>query len=373
MSPPRLFQPLRFGGLTLPNRIVVSPMCQYSAVDGNATDWHTIHLGSLAISGAGMLCLEATAVAPEGRITHGCLGLYNDENQAALQRVVQALRSVSNMPLAIQLAHAGRKASVQRPWEGNARIAPGAGGWVPVAPAAIPHQAGQPAPREMSPDDIRQLVSAFVASARRAHAIGFDAIELHMAHGYLLHQFFSPVSNQRTDEYGGSPERRMRLPLEVCQAVIDAVGADMAVGVRLSGTDWVSEGADIDQAIALGQRLEALGCSFLDVSTGGLSENQIVTTQVGPGYQVPFAAAVKRAVGIPVIAVGIITQPRQAEEILGSGQADAVALARGVLLDPRWPWRAAAELGATLDAPPQLWRAIPRSHPRIFKTSRRPS
>ncbi len=361
---PRLFSPIRLGPLTLANRIMVSPMCQYSAVDGNPVDWHLIHLGSLAISGAGLLCVEATAVRPEGRIAPGCLGLYSDENQAGLQRVVAALRSVSGIALAIQLSHAGRKASSRAPWDGGALIAPDAGGWRPLAPSAISHRPEEPAAQAMSEDDIQRVVGSFAQAARRARQIGFDAIELHMAHGYLLHQFLSPLSNRREDAYGGSLENRMRLPLEVFRAVAEAAGPQIAVGVRLSATDWVEGGWDPAQTVALSRRLEQLGCAFLDISSGGVSYQQKIP--LAPGYQVPFAAQVKREVAIPVVTVGLVTQAAQAEQIIAEGSADMVALARAFLHDPRWPWRAAAELGATVAAPRQLLRALPPGHAPIF-------
>lgn len=360
----RLFSPLSLGPLTLPNRIMISPMCQYSAIDGNPVDWHLIHLGSLAISGAGLLCLEATAVTPEGRITPGCLGLYSDENQAGLQRVVSALRSVSAIPLALQLSHAGRKASSSAPWDGGALIPQAEGGWLPLAPSAVAQKPEEPAPRAMSMDDIRQVVASFAQAAQRARQLGFDAIELHMAHGYLLHQFMSPLSNRRDDVYGGSLQNRIQLPLEVFQAVRDAVGPDIPVGVRLSATDWAEGGWDIVQTVELSKRLEALGCAFLDISSGGLSYQQKIP--LGPGYQVHFAAQVKREVAIPVVTVGLITEPAQAEKIVVQGQADMVALARGFLLDPRWPWRAASELGGTVVPPKQLLRCLPHGHAPIF-------
>jgi 2,4-dienoyl-CoA reductase-like NADH-dependent reductase (Old Yellow Enzyme family) len=360
----RLFSPVRVGGMTLPNRIMVSPMCQYSAVEGTPTDWHLIHLGSLAISGAGLLCVEATAVTAEGRITPGCLGLYSDANEAGLQRVVNGLRSVSSIPLAIQLSHAGRKASSRRPWEGGSLLSSTDGGWMPVAPSAIPQRPEEPAPRAMTQADIGQVVESFAQAARRARRIGFQAIELHMAHGYLLHQFLSPLSNRRDDAYGGSLENRMRLPLEVFQAVAAAAGADIAVGVRLSATDWVEGGWDVEQTIEVSRRLEALGCAFLDISSGGVSSQQKIP--LGPGYQVPFAAQVKREVKIPVMTVGLITDPAEAEAIVAQDQADIVAMARGFLRDPRWPWRAAAELGGTVAPPPQLLRSLPPGHAPIF-------
>ncbi len=360
----RLFSPITLGPLTLRNRIMISPMCQYSAVDGNAVDWHLIHLGNLAISGAGLLCLEATAVRPEGRITPGCLGLYSDANQDGLQRVVTALRAVSAIPLAIQLGHAGRKASSHAPWQGGALIAPEQGGWLPSAPSALPHRPDEPPPRAMTASDIRDVVGSFAAAARRAREIGFQAIELHMAHGYLLHQFLSPLANQRDDGYGGSLERRMRLPLEVFQAVAQAAGPGIPVGVRLSATDWVAGGWDVIQTIAVARRLEELGCAFLDISSGGVSPLQKIP--LAPLYQVPLAAQIKREVKIPVVTVGLITQPAQAENILAQGSADMVALARAFLLDPRWPWRAAAELGGQVAAPAQLLRALPPGHAPIF-------
>ncbi len=359
-----LFSPIALGPLELANRIMVSPMCQYSAIDGKPVDWHLMHLGTLAISGAGLLCVEATAVRPEGRITPGCLGLYGDEQQAALQRVVDGVRSVSAIPLAIQLSHAGRKASSHVPWEGGALIAPADGGWAPLAPSSVPQRPGEPAPRAMTSTDIREVVAAFADAARRARAIGFQAIELHMAHGYLMHQFLSPLANRRADDYGGSFENRVRLPLEVFEAVLEAAGASIPVGVRLSATDWVDGGWDVAQTIELGQRLRSRGCAFLDISSGGVSHQQKIP--LAPGYQVPFARDLKHAVNIPVVAVGLITQPAQAQEIVARGDADMVALARAFLREPRWPWRAAAELGGTVKAPNQLLRALPAGEARIF-------
>jgi 2,4-dienoyl-CoA reductase-like NADH-dependent reductase (Old Yellow Enzyme family) len=360
----RLFTPVSFGPLQLRNRILVSPMCQYSAVDGSATDWHLIHLGSLALSGAGLLCLEATGVSPEGRITPTCLGLYSDGNQAALRRVLQSVRAVSGIPLGIQLSHAGRKASSRAPWDGGSLIARADGGWVPLAPSAIPQRAEEPPPRAMDEQDIRGVIAAFVQATRRARELGFDAIELHMAHGYLLHQFLSPLANQRDDGYGGSLENRMRLPLAVFEAVHREAGPGLPVGVRLSATDWVEGGWDVASTVTLACRLEALGCAFLDVSSGGVSSQQKIP--LAPGYQVPFAAEVKRAVRIPVVSVGLIAEPKQAEAIVAEGHADGVALARAFLREPHWPWRAAAELGGTVVPPKQMSRALPPGYPPIF-------
>lgn len=355
--PSALFEPIRLRGLTLPNRIVVSPMCQYSAADGDATDWHVIHLGHLALGGAGLLVVEATAVDPAGRITPHCLGLWSDSNESALRRVLDVVRRHSAIPLAIQLAHAGRKASSRRPWDGGGQLAPEEGGWECVAPSAVPHADGERPPRGLPAAELPQLVAAFVRSAERAERLGFDALELHAAHGYLLHEFLSPLSNGRDDAYGGSLENRLRFPLEVVAAVREAWPADRPLGVRVSATDWVEGGWDLDQTLVFAGELRRLGVDWIDASSGGISPRQSVPA--GPGYQVPLAAEIRASSGLPTIAVGLITEPRQAEEIVASGQADMVALARGMLYDPRWTWHAAAELGATADAPPQYLRALP--------------
>jgi 2,4-dienoyl-CoA reductase-like NADH-dependent reductase (Old Yellow Enzyme family) len=356
-----LFEPIDLRGLTLDNRIVVSPMCQYSAVDGDANSWHLIHLGHLSLGGAGLLILEATAVDPVGRITRDCLGLWSDSNEAALRGVLDVVRRHSSMPLAIQLAHAGRKASSHRPWDGGGQLAAEEGGWECVAPSAAPHADGDIAPRALSADELPMLVEAFVRSAQRAERLGFDAIELHAAHGYLLHQFLSPIANRRDDAYGGSLESRMRFPLEVVAAVRDVWPAARPLGVRVSATDWVEGGWDIDQTLVLAEELRRLGVDWIDASSGGISRLQSIPS--GPGYQVPLAAAIRSSSGMATIAVGLITDPRQAEEIVASGQADMVALARGMLSDPRWAWHAAAELGATARAPAQYWRAVPAISP----------
>jgi 2,4-dienoyl-CoA reductase-like NADH-dependent reductase (Old Yellow Enzyme family) len=362
----KLFDPLVLRGLTLANRIMVSPMCQYSAVDGNATDWHMAHLSSLVLGGAGLLCVEATAVTPEGRITPGCLGLWNDENEAALSNVVRTLRAVSPTRLAIQLSHAGRKASSAVPWQGGQLVAPAEGGWVTEAPSALPHKPGEPAPRAMTPDDLVRVRQAFVKAAQRAVRLGFDAIEIHAAHGYLLHEFLSPIANHRTDIYGGSLENRMRYPLEVFEAVRAVVPASIPVGVRVSGTDWVDDEPSwtIDQTVILAQQLQARGVDWLDVSSAGVSPNQKITT--GPGYQVHLAEAVKRATGVPTIAVGMINEAQQAEQILADGRADMVAVARAMLYDPRWAWRAAEQLGRQVAGPPQYRRMLPPGKNKLF-------
>ena len=367
MSSP-LFTPFDLGALTLPNRVVVSPMCMYSADDGSASDWHLIHLGSLALSGAGLLVIEATAVAPEGRITPGCLGLYSDANERALGRVLDAVRRYSAMPLAIQLAHAGRKGSSRPPWEGGQLQPVADGGWTPVAPSALAYSDAEPAPAALDADGIARIRDAFVDAARRAARLGLDAAELHFAHGYLMHQFLSPLSNRRDDAYGGPLANRMRLPLEVFDAVRAAWPAERPLGVRISATDWVDGGWDLEQSCALGAELKARGCSWIDVSSGGLSPSQKIP--LGPGYQVPLARAIRARLGLPTIAVGLVTDPRQAEAIVADGDADLVALARGLLWNPHWPWHAAAELGGRVNAPPQYWRAPPHGVRDLFRDER---
>jgi len=367
MNSPALFTPVRIGSLELENRIVIAPMCQYSALEGCLTDWHVIHYGQLAMSGAGLLIFEATAVAPEGRISWADAGLYDDATEAAMGGVMQAVRQWSAMPLALQLAHAGRKASCEQPWKGGQQLAADdPRGWQSVAPSALPFAAKDRPPLALDAEGLKRVVAGFAEAAHRAARLGFDAIELHAAHGYLLHQFLSPLSNTRTDSYGGSLENRMRLPLEVFEAVRAAFPADRPVTVRVSGTDWVEEAWDIDQTIALARELERLGCAAIHVSSGGLDPRQSIP--VGPNYQVPLARAVRAGVDIPVIAVGLITEPKQAEAIVGTGDADMVALARGMLYDPRWPWHAAAELGAAVTAPPQYGRSQPPTLKSLFKS-----
>ena len=346
-----LFSPLTLRQLTLPNRIMVSPMCQYSAEHGAATAWHLMHLGGLAQSGAALLSIEATAVEPDGRISPVDLGLWDDRTEAALAQVIESIRRYSKVRIAIQLAHAGRKASTRVPWEGGGHIPIAGGGWQTVAPSAVPHNPEDAAPLALDEAGLARVRTAFAESAERAVRLGIDAIELHAAHGYLLHEFLSPVSNHRTDHYGGPLENRMRFPLEVFDAVRASVPSDRPVGVRVSATDWVEDGWDLPQTIAFARALQARGLDWIDMSSGGISPRQQIA--LGPGYQVPFARAVKEATGLATIAVGLITEPEQADEVIASGQADLVALARGMLFDPRWGWHAAAQLGASVDAPPQ--------------------
>lgn len=364
--PSQLFSPFSIGPLTLDNRIVVAPMCQYSATDGNAGDWHAMHLGQMAVSGAGLLILEATAVEAVGRITAGCLGLYSDGNEAALGHVLGAIRAYSPVKLAIQLAHAGRKASSREPWLGGQQVpADDPRGWTAVAPSALPQLPGEQPPAALDSAGLARVREAFAQAARRCARLGFDGVEIHAAHGYLLHQFLSPLANQRSDAYGGSLENRMRFPLEVFDAVRAAFPADRPVWVRVSATDWVDGGWDLAQTTAFVQALKARGCAAVHVSTGGVSPQQKIP--LGPGYQVPQAQALKRATGLPAIAVGLITEAEQAEAIVAEGRADAVALARGLLYDPRWPWHAAAKLGASVKVPPQYWRSQPRELKDLFE------
>jgi 2,4-dienoyl-CoA reductase-like NADH-dependent reductase (Old Yellow Enzyme family) len=360
-----LFTPYRVGSLELRNRIVIAPMCQYSAEEGRATDWHVIHLGNLALSGAGLLIIEATAVSPQGRISPDDLGLWSDETEAALGRVLDSVRRYSDMPIAVQLAHAGRKASTRVPWESGKQLRPGEDrGWQTVAPSALPFSEGENPPVALDREGMAAIRDAFAQAARRAARLGMDAIQIHSAHGYLLHQFLSPLSNRRDDAYGGSLENRMRFPLQVFEAVRSAFPPERPVSVRVSGTDWVEGGWDIDQTIALARALEARGCSAIHVSSGGMTPAQRIP--VGPSYQVPLARAVKAATRLPTIAVGLITDFDQAEAIVGTGDADLIAVARTILYDPRWPWHAAAHLGATVQAPKQYLRCQPRRYRNLF-------
>jgi len=364
-----LFEPLQIGPLRLSNRIVIAPMCQYSAVEGTPGDWHLIHLGHLALSGAGMLILEATAISPEGRISPQDLGLYSDANEAGIARVLAAVRSVSSIALALQVSHAGRKGSSLAPWEGGGQIpARGERGWTTLAPSAVAHAAGDEPPESLDQDGLAKVRRDFVATARRAARLGFDGLELHAAHGYLLHQFLSPLSNRRTDAYGGDLAGRMRFPLEVFEAVRAEFPADRPVWVRVSATDWVDGGWDLDSTVAFGRALRERGCAAMHVSTGGISPAQAIP--LGPGYQVPHAEQVKSQVGLPTLAVGLINEASHAESIVAGGQADAVALARAILYDPRWPWHAAAQLGAQVMAPRPYWRCQPRGLPDLFVGAR---
>ncbi|MDH3701758.1 MAG: NADH:flavin oxidoreductase/NADH oxidase [Alphaproteobacteria bacterium] len=350
-----LFSPLMLGGLGLANRIVASPMCQYSAEEGCATDWHLMHLGQLAVSGAGLVMTESAHVTPQGRITHSCLGLYSDDNEAALARVVEFCRRHSPAKLGIQLSHAGRKGSTRLPAEGRNRpLTDAEGAWPTVGASGIARADGWPDPAPLDAPGIEAICAAHADAARRAAHIGFDLLELVMAHGYLLHEFLSPLTNRRDDAYGGDAIRRARFPLDVFDAVRDAWPADRPLGVRLSATDYADGGWSLGDTVALAVELERRGCDYVAVSSGGLLFDQRVPT--GEGHQVDFAATVRREADIPVMAMGMIADPHHAEAIIREGAADAVALARTLLVDPRWPWHAAQILGAAVDFPPQYLR-----------------
>ena len=351
------------GELVLPNRIVVAPMCQYSALNGLAADWHLMHWGNLLNSGAGLVTIEATAVLPEGRISPGCLGLWDDATEAAMTDTLQRARRLAPATaVCIQLSHAGRKASSAAPWDGGKLLSSSEGGWETFGPSALPHLPTEAPPTAMSLEYMAQVREAFVSAAQRAQRIGIDAIELHAAHGYLLHQFLSPLANQRTDAYGGSFENRIRFVMEVFTAVRAAYQG--VLGLRLSATDWVDGGWDLEQSTALAHRLKAAGCDFIHVSSGGVSPQQKIT--LGVGYQVPFARQIRAACGMATMAVGLITEPQQAEDVLQAGDADLVALARAFLYQPRWGWQAAAALGGTVAAKEPYWRCLPREAQAAF-------
>ena len=370
-----LFSPIKLADLELGNRIVVSPMCQYSADDGSATDWHLGHLAMLANSGAALLVVEATHVERRGRITHGCLGLYSDDNEAALARAIAHCRRVGTAKLGIQLAHAGRKASSYRPWEGGLGLNKDDDPWETIAPSAIAFGNAWAAPRAMTRDDMERVRDAFVSSAERAMRLGFDAVELHMAHGYLLHSFMSPIANHRSDDYGGSAAARLRFPLEVARAVRAVVPRSLPLGARITGTEWVEGGLAPDDAVTLAKALKEAGLDFVCVSSGGITAEVMrggtgldqrqpgVRIPLGPGYQVPFAEKVRREAGIPTRAVGLIATPQQAEAIVAEGKADMIALARAMLDDPRWGWHAAQALAGEVKRPPQYARAAPKLWP----------
>ena len=348
--PSRLFEPIAIGAVELPNRLVVAPMCQYSASDGSATDWHLQHLSQLAYSGAGLVVVEATAVERRGRITHACLGLYSDDNEATLERALHAARRLGGPTrFGIQLAHAGRKASTHRPWQGGAPLGPSEDPWQTVSSSATAFGEGWHVPHALTSGEIDEVVGAFVRAAQRAVRIGFDVIEVHSAHGYLLHEFLSPLANTRTDDYGGSLANRLRFPLKVIRAVRAAVPGNVAVGLRISGTDWVEGGWDVAQSIAYVRAAQDLGIAYVCVSSGGIRAK--VQIPAGPGYQVPLAHEIRQATGAVTRAVGLITDPQQAEQILAAGSADMIALARAFLDDPRWGWRAADALGAKAHFP----------------------
>ena len=356
-----LFSPIKIAELEIANRIAISPMCQYSANDGVGSDWHLTHLGMLANSGAGLLVVEATHVERHGRITHGCLGLYSDACEAALERIVAHCRHIGSAKLAIQLAHAGRKASAQRPWQGAKALGNGEDPWPTIAPSALPFGPGWHTPSAMTEDDMARVQKAFVDAAKRAVRIGFDAIELHLAHGYLLHSFVSPLSNRRNDEWGGSLAGRMRFPLEVAKAARAAVPRGTPLGARITGSDWLDGGLTAEDAVALAKALKQAGLDYIDVSSGNITVDSRAPTDAG--YNVPFAEKVRREANIAVRAVGLIANAKQAEAIVAEGKADLVAMARAFLDDPHWAWHAAQTLGADVKRPVQYARAAPALWP----------
>nr|WP_218945640.1 MULTISPECIES: NADH:flavin oxidoreductase/NADH oxidase [unclassified Acinetobacter] len=363
-----LFQPIQFGSLQLANKIIIAPMCQYSANEqGELSYWHEQQWANYALSGAGMCIVEATAVQAEGRISYADLGLWNDMQRAQLKALLHKVKSLSPMPFAVQLAHAGRKASTDKPWQGKGQFSPSdAHGWQTVSASELPFQPHEHPPHALTQDEIQQVIADFASAAVRAVDAGFDLIEIHAAHGYLLHQFMSPLSNHRQDEYGGSLENRIRLTLEVFQAIQNAVPQGYPIGVRISATDWMddAEGWNVESSVGLAKALEHLGAAYIHVSSGGLHVDQKIDLHAG--YQTPFAHAIKQAVKIPVIAVGLITEAMQAEGILQYEQADAIAIARAILYDPRWPWHAAAELGEKIEIAPQYLRCQPHGFRTLF-------
>ena len=360
-----LFSPIKLKGLTLANRIVVPPMDQYSAEEGRPGNWHAMHYGSLAVSGAGLVIVEATAVEAPGRIAPQDLGLWNDAQEAAHKAMLDSIRAYSSTPIGVQIGHSGRKGATGLPWEGGKPLPVDGQGWKIYAPSALPYAPGHQTPTQLTLADITRLTQSFVATARRAVRAGYDAIELHAAHGYLMHEFLSPLSNTRTDAYGGSLENRMRFPLEVLAAVRAAVDDDFPVGVRVSGTDFVEGGWNVQECASFAQAMEKAGAAYIHVSGGGLSPDQKIN--LAPGYQVGLAAAVKAAVkDLPVIAVGLITEPELAAGIVVTGQADMVGIGRAMMYNPRWPWHAAAALGQTIAAPAPYLRCKPHNVKDLF-------
>ena len=355
-----LFDPLPIRGVTLPNRIGVSPMCEYSSQDGFANDWHLVHLGSRAVGGAGLVMTEATGVTPEGRISPEDLGIWSDAHIEFLARIVRFLKGQGSVP-GMQLAHAGRKGSTYRPWSGNGAISVKDGGWVPVAPSAVAYSESYAMPRALLKEEITGIAQAFAAAARRALEAGFQLLEIHAAHGYLLHEFFSALSNFRNDEYGGSFENRTRIAREVVSAIRNVMPENLPLFIRISATDWKQGGWDVDQAVELAKQLKPLGVDLVDCSSAGLVQDQQIVA--GPGFQVPFAERIRRDAGVLTSAVGLIETKEQVSEVIAKGQADLVFMAREFLRDPYWPLRAARELKQPVSWPMQYLRAAPPDSP----------
>ncbi|RWE79562.1 NADH:flavin oxidoreductase/NADH oxidase [Mesorhizobium sp.] len=363
-----LFTPFRLGAVPVANRIVVSPMCQYVAEDGRATEWHQVHYATMALSGAGVTFIESTSVEPAGRITPGDLGLWDDATQDALAKVISMVRKTVDTKIVLQLAHAGRKASSYEPWNSGQQIPIAKGGWKTYAPSALPQVDGEELPEALDSEGIDRVKQAFAAATRRANEIGVDGVELHGGHGYLIHQFLSPISNRRADQYGGALENRFRFPLEIFDIVRSQLAPEKPLGIKVSASDWLDDGWDLEQTVAFAKALKSRNADWIAASSGGISPKQQI--KPAPGYQVPFAEGLKRETGLATIAVGLITDPHSAEEIVASGKADLVALARGMLYDPRWPWHAAKALKSTIAAPPpSYWRATPAGHADLFEAT----
>ncbi|MTC32517.1 oxidoreductase [Providencia alcalifaciens] len=360
-----LFSPANLGQVQLANRIVVPPMCQYSAHDGLISPWHQAHYMNLALSGASLVIVEASAVTPSGRITYKDLGLWNEQQMREFKTLLTNIKTFANAKFGIQIAHAGRKAACALPWEGGQNLAPDHEyGWQTVAPSALAFGDSYP-PKALTVDEIHEITQQFVDSAKRAEQAGFELIEIHAAHGYLLHEFLSPIANQRQDEYGGSFANRTRFLVDVFREIRAAVSPHIAVGIRISATDWVEGGWDLPQSIKLTEILEEFGCDYIHVSSGGLSDKQQIP--VSPNYQVPLAQEIHEHTDMPVIAVGLITEPHQAEAIIATGQADFIAIGRGILYEPRWPWRAASVLNEQISVAPQYLRCAPHQFKQLFK------
>ncbi len=367
MTTSKLFTPFQMRDVELPNRVVVSPMCQYSAVDGVIGDWHLMHLGHLSVSGAGLVFVEATGIEARGRITPGCPGLYNDEQEEALKKVIDFCKKHGAARIGLQLAHAGRKASAAEPWDGGTPLETTQGGWETIGPSPTLFAESWPVPETMNKSDMAAVRQSFVQAAARAERAGVDVLEIHAAHGYLLSSFLSPIANHRDDEYGGSLENRMRFPLEVYDAVRGGWPENLPLGMRISSTDWDEPGWTMDETLTLAAELKMRDCDFIDCSSGG---NSIKRPPVGPGYpgyQLPFSQRIRNEAGISTITVGMIRKPKMAEEAVSKGKADLVALGRGMLYEPRWAWHAAQELGAEAPYPPQYLRSHPKTWPKAFE------
>jgi 2,4-dienoyl-CoA reductase-like NADH-dependent reductase (Old Yellow Enzyme family) len=359
-----LFTPITMRGLTLPNRVVVSPMCQYNSDNGSANDWHLMWLGNMALGAAGLVMAEMTNVNPQGRISPKCAGIWSDDNEKALKRVHDFCRQYGVAKLGVQLAHAGRKGPTTPPAAGGKPILEGPDAWTPEAPSAIPYDTGWAVPHALTKDDIKRLIGEFVTSAKRLDRIVYDVIELHGGHGYLLHQFMSPLSNQRTDEYGGSTENRIRFPIEVYEAVRAAWPEAKPIGMRVSATDWVDGGWTPEETVILAKELKKRGMDYMDVTSGGLHPQQKIP--LAPGYQVPFSEKVKKESGMTTMTVGLIAGYQQAEDIVASGQADMICIGRAAIYDPRWAWHAAEELGAEAPYAPKTMAGHPKLRPQLF-------